>query len=396
MAGKHSIFAPSKAVTWVNCHAAMAAAKGLPPEPPSEDAARGSAKHNVSEQCLSNGNVEPENFLGETISVDGFSFTVDAEFVQQVKAYVDAIRREPADEKHYEVKMDTTSFLGIPEQGGTGDAVLLKYADKQIDVRDAKFGFHRVFAERNEQLLTYAGAALMRYDLVEMWEKIKVAIHQPSIDHYDEHVYTRDEVIDFMHVARNAAQAGWALYEKGTPEQITGAMNPGPRQCQWCPARRGCPKRTSAVLDMFKDRTQVPAAGPLLSDTDLAGALSQVESIKQWCGDISTEANRRALKGSRLPGYKLVRGKRGNRFWKDKAAAEQELPVLLGDAAFEPQTLISPSAAEKLLKTEYTAVLPFVGQNDGSLQLVPDAARGEPVTVDSTVDFTNYETESLL
>jgi hypothetical protein len=397
MAGMHSLFAPSKAVTWVNCHASLAAAKGLPKEPPSEDAARGTAKHDVSEQCLSSGS-EPEAWLGETIIADGFEFKIDAEFVEQVKSYVDAIRREPADEKHYEVKLDMSGILGVPEQGGTSDAVLLTYNSKVLDVRDAKFGFHRVFAEKNEQLLMYAAGALVRYDLVAPWEKIKVAIHQPSIDHEDEYVYTRDEVIDFAHVARNAAQAGYALYTKGTPEQIRGAMNPGPRQCQWCPARKGCPARAAAVLDMFKDKSAVPVAGPQLSDPDLAGALSQVESIQHWCTDIEAEARRRALTGGRIPGYKLVRGKRSARYWKEPEAAKRKLDALLGELAYEEPKLISPTAVEKLKLSRdiYSEVAAFVGQNDGQLQLVPDAAKGEPVTISDDVGFTDKSAESLL
>ena len=384
----HSIFAPSKAPIWMNCHAALAAAKHLPAEVPNIDAARGSAKHRLAQECL-DGGFEVADYAPEQMGQEGFVFDVDQDFIDQVASYVDAIRREPADEKFIEVRLATTPYLGIPDQGGTGDAVLLKYEAQTIEVHDAKFGFNRVMAEGNEQLLNYGAAALVRYELLADWKKVKVCIHQPSIDHYDEHTYTVDEVVDFAAIARQAAHAGYALYTKGTPEQIRGAMNPGPKQCEWCPIRGKCPARADAVLAMFPKADDAPTSKPAveLTDEQIAAALERADDIRAWCADIAAEAHKRAMNGRALPGLKVVRGKRSARFWSDPKGATIALQKLLGAKAFKQPELVSPTESEKLLRDKYDTRRGLrTCQNPGALHLVANDEKGEPVTVNA-VDF---------
>lgn len=383
----HSLFAPSKAPIWMNCHAALAACKGIV-EKGGRDAALGSAKHRLAEECLRAGITDVASYAPEQMEQEGYVFDVDFDFIAQVQTYVDAIQREVADETFIEVKLATTPYLGIPDQGGTGDAVLLKYAEQMIEVHDAKFGFNRVTAEGNEQLLNYAAAALVRYELLCDWKRIKIVIHQPSIDHKDEHIYSVDEVIDFAGIARQAAHAGYALYKDGTPLQIRGAMNPGPKQCQWCPIRGSCPARADAVMAMFPKVEGAPTELPAvqLSDDQIAAALERADDIRAWCADIASEAHKRAMNGRKLPGFKVVRGKRSARFWKDPSAAARKLPELLGDRAYQPRELITPTESEKLLKAGYEKVMAYVGQNPGALHLVANDEKGEPVTVD-TIDF---------
>ena len=57
--------------------------------------------------------------------------------------------------------------------------------------------------------------------------------------------------------------------------------------------------------------------------------------------------------GTEVPGFKLVEGKQGNRAWVDQAKAEAALKALRlkADDMYDKK-LISPTTAEKLLKTD--------------------------------------------
>jgi hypothetical protein len=124
-----------------------------------------------------------------------------------------------------------------------------------------------------------------------------------------------------------------------------------------------------------------------LDDDAIAAAFGRTAEIENWCRDIRSEALRRALCGKILPGYKVIQGRKGNRHWIDKVKAEDALQLMLTDAQlYEPREIVSPTTVERLLKKDYDTVKRFVGQNDGSLSIVPEEHKGEAVTV-SQVEF---------
>jgi hypothetical protein len=198
----------------MGCAAAPALCKPYP-ESSSIYAAEGTAMHQVSAECLTL-DLEAADFLGAVIQADGYEFTVDAAFAEAVQTYVDAIRRLPG--VHLiEQKLDLAPVYGVPDQFGTGDAVTLDADARQLSVDDAKFGAGEiVYAKDNEQLLSYAAAALIEHELIADWETVRVAIHQPRYHggaHYDEHIYAVEEVRKFMERARSRAATAMMLYE---------------------------------------------------------------------------------------------------------------------------------------------------------------------------------------
>jgi len=382
---EHAVLSPSSAHRWSLCHGAPAACKGVP-NTDSEDAARGSVKHWMGEQCLKRGG-DAVQFLGHVLTHGDFAFTVDDTFVKQVQSYIDAVR-SAVGRREVEIRLDTSGVLGVPGQFGRSDAVILNRRDKSIEVWDAKFGFGRVYAKGNKQGLIYLAAALDFYDIYDTWERGKFVIHQPAIDHYDEAEYTIADVRAFLDEIRPAAMRAWAMYTGETPIELT----PGPEQCEWCPIRGECKARTQGVLEMFPtDFQDTEPDVPMLTDEELAAALARVDEIRSWCVDMETEAMRRAKSGAKLPGYKLVQGKKGNRFWLDKPKAETTLVSIMSEAAYLPRELISPTTAEeKLGKSAYATVKSLVGQNDGALQLVPQSHPKPEVQV-TTLEFNTTE-----
>lgn len=386
MSGTHSLLSPSKLPAIVRCVGMLAACKGEPEQPSSEDAASGTCTHWISQQCLQDGD-EPERCVGKTLEFDGFKFKIDSERCDRVHTYIEAIRREPG-EKLIEVRLDTSELLGVPGQSGTADAVTLDVERKMLGAHDLKDGAMIVYCEGNEQLITYAAAALRQYDWLCDWEFVKVAIHQPRMRHYDEHIYARTEIDEHMIRIRLAAQTSHALYVSGTPAEIAQNLTPGEKQCRWCAIRGKCPARAKAVLDLFPnvgDESEPEFA--ILDDDAIAAAFGRTAEIENWCRDIRSEALRRMLCGKPLAGYKIIQGRRGNRHWIDKVKAEDALQLMLTDAQlYEPREIVSPTTVERLLKTNYDAVRRFVSQNEGSLSIVPETHKGEAVTV-SQVEF---------
>jgi hypothetical protein len=329
---------------------------------------------------------DAQQFLGNTLEADGFSFTVDDTFVRQVQSYIDGIRR-CVGRRYVEVRLNTSPVLGVPDQSGTADCVILNRQTKTLEVHDAKFGFKRVNAKDNPQGLIYIAAALEFYDIYDAWEQAKFVIHQPTIDHYDEETYTLAQVRAFLDTIRPAAARAMAMYRGEIPIELT----PGPVQCEWCPIRSSCAARAGRILEMFPTGFEAnePEA-PSLSDEEVGAALKQLEEIESWCSDIRKEAYTRALAGSKIPGHKLVRGNRTARFWKDEKAVEGKLALVLDDGVniYAPPSLLSPTALEKIVgKETYQTIESLVGQNDGALKLVPETDKHPEVQV-NTIEFT--------
>jgi len=90
--------------------------------------------------------------------------------------------------------------------------------------------------------------------------------------------------------------------------------------------------------------------------------------------------------GQGFPGYKLVAG-RSTRRWGDDAAATEALVELLGDDAFAPRSLLSPSQAESALgKKRKGEIAPLIVKPEGKPTLAPESDPRPAVSV-SELDF---------
>lgn len=378
----HSICSPSGAHRWMICAAAPAAAAHLP-ESRGKDSALGTAKHACSEACLRNEHPSAGHFKGAQWEADGFRFPVDDEFIAHVDYYLAAVRREVGSQ-HYEVTLDTSDLLGVAGQSGTADCVDLDTESETLTVMDAKFGFHEVRAQDNPQGLIYIGAARRRYAYLADWGRFRFIIVQPRLDHVDVAEYTLEELLEFEGRARKAARevVRIAAYK---PDMITDLMVPDPKACEWCPVRGNCPARSKKIAAMFPPVVEEAPEPPSLSEEELGHYLTLVDDIKSWCKDIHDEAHTRALAGKRIPGYKLIDGKRGARFFTDGEKARVKLLELLPEEeVYEPRAVISPTEAEKRLKKHgksYDDIKPLVDQPPGNRNFVPESARGKPIDV---------------
>jgi hypothetical protein len=129
------------------------------------------------------------------------------------------------------------------------------------------------------------------------------------------------------------------------------------------------------------------------SDT-VAAALARVDLVEEWCKAVRAKAAALLHDGYDLPGYKLVRGKRGNRAWGDEATAEALLVSALGDAVWT-RKVVSPAQAEKLLKKKDLTLEGFgltITQSEGAAHVAPAGDPRPAIDAGSAAGEFNDET----
>lgn len=406
----HSILAPSKAHMWALCAGALRMGKGIV-RPPTFDAASGTCTHWISEQDLKE--ITPvQSQLGKSLTFDGFTFIVDQDRIDRAQKFVDVIRAEPG-QRMVEVQLDMTYIYGVEGQEGHGDVVT---ADTNmtivhpttgipmkgiISAHDLKDGAGLIYARDNPQLLSYGASAMWLNDIIYPWEGLRVCVHQPRMHHYDEWVYSREEVAGFIAAIRPAAQLAYNIYNDVVPLDKELHLNPGYEQCHWCDVKGSCGKRAAQTVAKFAVRDMTE---PLkLSDAQVSEYFSNSHEYEDWIRAIRGEAFRRAAaRRGAIHGMKIVRGKRGPRDYIDPVKAlgaiRMVLPERISDEAlFKPAELLSPTAMEKLIgKASYKQALDdMITQAPGSLTLVPMHDRREEVVVErqefAVIDTSDFD-----
>lgn len=386
MSGAHSILAPSDSSRWLRCVGALFLSRGLP-NIDAEYNASGSCSHWLLEWSLTHPKLDLDSWLGKTMTFGenpSFDFKIDEERLDRVRACITAINREPGI-MFTERRLDTTPVLGVPNQEGHSDIIkaypeggvmkdgqLLKGV---LSVHDYKDGWMLVNAKDNTQGLIYLCAALFEFALIGEFEAFRFVIHQPKIHHYDEWTYTRAELEAFMTLIRPVAKLAYDVYHGNVPFDAKAHLAAGEEQCVFCPVRGRCPARAARIVGMFEPLIKRHE----LDDKSVGLLYAQLDEISAAVSDFRAEALRRAKMGVRIDGHKLVYGNKGKRKWRSEPEAQRALEVVLGEAAFAPREVISPTQAERLLKKGYAPLAEMVTQSDPQMRLVPLDHEGEEV-----------------
>jgi hypothetical protein len=372
----------------MNCVGSIQYTRDMP-NTSSEYAAEGTLYHTLAAGCLADGGAV-ERHVGEKHEVEGFKFTVDQENADFAQVYVDAIRRIPG-RLYVEVSLDLSAVLGVPEQGGTSDAVVVDLERRVIHAHDLKFGRgETVYATKNKQAMLYALGVLHRFEyLVDDSWTVVIGIHQPRINHYDEWTCGVPELRAFGEVAAKAAQLAYSLYKANKTVGIEADLTATDKGCRWCLKGGSCKVRSQKMLNMFPV-VEVDGIARLrmgLSDTELAEMWPKLDALENWINAIRTESLARALNGAELPGLKLVTGRQGARQFTDNMAVEALLYGALGDEAYKPKVLISPTEAGKRFKKTnddtWTKLQPYITQSPGRQSLAPIEDLRPPVAINT-------------
>ena len=339
--------------------------------------AEGTVMHEVRASCLYL-DLEPQNFVGQKLSADGFSFVIDDDMADRLVEGIDWIR-ENTSSPFVERRVNLSNWL--PGQYGFCDTYWL-HRDT-LFVSDFKNGVGEpVAAEGNRQLRFYALGAWFELGCPKV-KKVVLNIDQPRAGgmKFWPGNLPFAELMEFGEEAKRV----YKRIETGNVE-----FAPTTKGCRWCPVRktkRGCAAFNqwnlwmlgNSLLDMsegdpkFADPMQIPRAMRYYIVKNAAG-------IRAWLAKLHDESLNAAIAGDPDPGSKAIEGSGGNRFFTDEEKAEEIIGRALGDAAYKPKKIIGFTEIDRLMKPgrkkqgfpdEYEELLELVDRGDPKPKLVP-------------------------
>ena len=437
----HALFSPSSAHKWTRCEGALAMEYGYP-DSTSAAADEGTAAHHLAALVLTDGTYYTRAYQGRIIRVvngvvyergdpwpplfkgqrnrSDRTFEVDEDMCDAVQTYVDAIRGRIDEYKAagavdttilVENRVDISNVVNYPEQFGTSDIIIIAtWADgtSLIGVEDLKYGYRLVNAERNEQLMIYALGALEQYEMLGNFTRARMVIHQPNRDHVSDWECSVDELREFGDKAKKAAGRALSAYENAVrtkTEPSVALLTPGEKQCQWCKRKGDCPALVGFVEevtgvefeDLTKEKIEELTTEPVVIEDPeaygerLAKLRAAVPLLDIFARGILAMSDAFVLGGGKMPGWKAVQGKKGNRRWDDANAAEEEMKRMrLSSDDMYTKKVISPTQAEKLLAKDsprrWKKLNSLVTQSEGQPAVVEESDKRPPLEIKNPED----------
>ena len=111
----------------------------------------------------------------------------------------------------------------------------------------------------------------------------------------------------------------------------------------------------------------------VLSNDEIADLLPHLATIKSWCDSVARHAEKLALSGVPIEGYKIVTS-RTNRKWADDEEAIKAMTLLTNEPVMSRKP-ISPSRAVAMLGKNCDSVNALIVKPEGKPTLVPVSDR---------------------
>lgn len=384
MPGVHAALSPSAARRWVMCPPSGRLCqkyRDMFGDKSSVYAEEGTRAHSLAELKLRKelGEINEFNFKVQVAAIDGITPEIDRftdDYVDCVLTEYYALRRvDPSTQLFIEQQLDLSEW--VPDCFGTSDAVIV--SDAGLIVIDLKYGSGiPVSAEDNYQLRLYALGAYDAFHSLYSFQQVKMIICQPRLDSVSEDIMYVNALLCWAdEVIKPAAQKAW----RGEGEFKAG------EHCKFCNVKAICRENVLTSLNVIGNMFDSP---DILSDAKVAELLPFLDTAEKWIKNVRDYVFNQAMQGKKWKGYKLVRGKRPSRTWKDEMLVIDELAKAgyTSEQYFTKPKLRTPADLEKVLhKPAFDSLLgSYVYQGEGNLTLVPeDDSREEYAPVD--LDF---------
>lgn len=367
----HALLSPSGAKKWLACSASLACEKDIP-NTSGKAAVTGTACHTIAEMHLNQyikGTALPlEREVGAYVLDDGKgqikalishmkgAVLITADMIEQVRKYTDYCKAiiDVATYAKLEMRVNLTEVLHPGYEGvetfGTADLVavqeLANTDEHMLIVGDLKTGRHRVEAKENKQLMLYALGIYRRLKRRYNITVVRLVIFQPYAGGASEWDISVEGLELFAKFAQKRALLALDAYFRGKKNLKASDFKPSVDGCQWCRFSEQCAARTKTVNSVLAEELGGDFALELTPE-QLVAEYEKLPLLRQHIDKVEKAMAAALHSGKKVPGYKLVEGKMGNRAWKDA----EKVAELYGDKLTK-EVLMSPTEAVKVIPEE--------------------------------------------
>ena len=387
---KHARLSASGSHRWLACPGSILLEESYPEDVVSEFAEYGTAGHQLAQLCL-----EKERpatlFEGQVFNKsENFpeGFKVDTEMADAVQTYLDYCNSLGEGETHIEKRVDFSLYVNE----GFGTADFIKVKDNEIHVVDLKMGKGvKVNAINNTQGMLYALGVVWDSKLADN-DIVHIAIVQPRLDHISEWSLTVNALLTWgADSVRPRAEQAW----NGEP-----IFNPGETQCRFCKAKPTCKALAEHSLKTAMDTfTDIPTEEDLkevhtLTHAEIGALLPRVNTLVNWAKSLEAHAFSELDKGEKIPGYKLVMGRSGNRKWTNEDDIERKLTQMgVRKSEMFSKKLLTPAQMCKIIKKKdlsVTQIETYWNSPEGKPTIAVESDSRDEIW--PSTDFTDIET----
>lgn len=378
----HALLSPSGAKKWLACSASLACEKDIP-NTSGKAAVLGTAMHTIAEMHLNQyikGTALPlEREVGAYVLDEGKgqikalispmkgAVLITADMIEQVRKYTDYCKAiiDVATYAKLEMRVNLTQVLHpgykVPADGeegeeddletfGTADLVaVLEKANTDefiLNITDLKTGRHRVEAKENKQLMLYALGVYRRLKRRYNITVVRLVIFQPYAGGASEWDISVEGLELFAKFAQKRALLALDAYFRGKKNLKASDFRPSVDGCQWCRFSEQCAARTKTVNSVLAEELEDDFALELTPE-QLVAEYEKLPLLRQHIDKVEKAMAAALHSGKKVPGYKLVEGRPGNRAWKDV----EKVAELYGDKLTK-EVLMTPTEAVKVIPEE--------------------------------------------
>lgn len=367
----HALLSPSGAKKWLSCAASLACEKDIP-NTSGKAAVLGTAMHTIAEMHLNQyikGTALPlEREVGAYVLDEGKgqikalispmkgAVLITADMIEQVRKYTDYCKAiiDVAAYAKLEMRVNLTEVLHPGYEGvetfGTADLVavqeLANTDEHMLIIGDLKTGRHRVEAKENKQLMLYALGVYRRLKRRYNITVVRLVIFQPYAGGESEWDISVEGLELFAKFAQKRALLALDAYFRGKKNLKAPDFKPSVDGCQWCRFSEQCAARTKTVNAVLAEELEDDFALELTPE-QLVVEYEKLPLLRQHIDKVEKAMAAALHSGKKVPGYKLVEGRPGNRAWKDA----EKVAELYGNKLTK-EVLMTPTEAVKVIPEE--------------------------------------------
>lgn len=345
----HYRLSPSSSKRWLNC---PGSAQNNLPDRETDASREGTLAHAMGYSWLTHTPLDSE----QQAELKKLTQEQQHEMEDFVEVYTDFVVDLPG-EKRYEVKLASKT---IPDFGGTIDT--LRIDGDLLHTVDLKYGFGRVYAEDNKQLLSYLCLAREYFPKVK---RFSGTIVQPRLQNglIDTAEFTKEQLDEHLIAVMEASESD---------EFVAGDW------CQWCPLLINCDvayRKTMEIAD-----TEFEVIG---TNVDRLKAILEFGEVVAEKVKLAREKLLELIKsGQIVAGYKAAQ-KLGNRKWRDEGVVISTLRRRYPQQFDNFIKLKTPAQIEKVVPKSVLEDLDLYHRQLGDVYLTSDKSPSQGIDFES-------------